>query len=234
MMIGARTAAWAKSGYTAKDYVQDGLIAMWDGIENAGWGQHNPNSTVWKDLVSGDYDFLLNAGKTLDFRNEGIDFDGGETNYDVAEIKNEIMVDGECTVEFVGLIRGTKYGVPFCFNSNGFRIATSPENDYRGFSFKGGRLTSVKNNIVHHENANVSCVLYTSKSVKNTYLNGRYLGENGDIISYETTKSGMIKIAYGNGVFNGVINCVRIYNRSLEQTEIAANYAIDKARFNLP
>ena len=31
MMLGARTAAWAKSGYTAKDYVQDGLIAMWDG-----------------------------------------------------------------------------------------------------------------------------------------------------------------------------------------------------------
>lgn len=38
MDIAARTRAWAKSGYTAKDYVQDGLVAMWDGIENAGWG----------------------------------------------------------------------------------------------------------------------------------------------------------------------------------------------------
>lgn len=38
--------------YTAKDYVQDGLVAMWDGIENAGWGVHDSNATVWKDLVS--------------------------------------------------------------------------------------------------------------------------------------------------------------------------------------
>ena len=53
MMLGARTAAWEKSGYTAKDYVQDGLIAMWDGIENAGWGVHDTNATVWKDLVGG-------------------------------------------------------------------------------------------------------------------------------------------------------------------------------------
>jgi hypothetical protein len=39
--------------YTAKDYIQDGLVAMWDGIENAGWGVHDPNATVWKDLVHG-------------------------------------------------------------------------------------------------------------------------------------------------------------------------------------
>lgn len=26
--------------YTASDYVQEGLVAMWDGIENAGLGEH--------------------------------------------------------------------------------------------------------------------------------------------------------------------------------------------------
>lgn len=36
---------------TAADYVQDGLIAMWDGIENAGWGIHDQNATFWKDLI---------------------------------------------------------------------------------------------------------------------------------------------------------------------------------------
>ena len=50
MMLGARTAVWAKSGSvvpTARDYVQDGLVAMWDGIENAGWGVHYYSDTVW-------------------------------------------------------------------------------------------------------------------------------------------------------------------------------------------
>ena len=59
MIIGARTAAWAKAGGgvpTASDYVQDGLVAMWDGIENAGWGVHDPNATTWKDLTGNGYD----------------------------------------------------------------------------------------------------------------------------------------------------------------------------------
>ena len=43
----------ANSGPTARDYVQDGLVAMWDGIENAGWGVHDPNATNWVDLVNG-------------------------------------------------------------------------------------------------------------------------------------------------------------------------------------
>lgn len=42
-----------KSGRTARDYVQDGLVAMWDGIENAGWGVHDDTATVWMDLVGG-------------------------------------------------------------------------------------------------------------------------------------------------------------------------------------
>ena len=31
----------------------------------------------------------------------------------------------------------------------------------------------------------------------------------------------------------GAFNCIRVYNRALADEEIAANYAIDKARFNL-
>ena len=28
----------AGGGLSTRSYVQDGLVAMWDGIENAGWG----------------------------------------------------------------------------------------------------------------------------------------------------------------------------------------------------
>lgn len=36
-------------------YVTDGLIAMWDGEWNAGPGIHDPQASVWKDLI-GDCD----------------------------------------------------------------------------------------------------------------------------------------------------------------------------------
>ncbi len=37
---------------TSADYVQAGLVAQWDGIDNAGTGAHNPGATIWKNLAA--------------------------------------------------------------------------------------------------------------------------------------------------------------------------------------
>ena len=50
--------AGTASAESAARYVQDGLLACWDGVENAGTGVHDPSTTVWKDL-SGNYAFTL-------------------------------------------------------------------------------------------------------------------------------------------------------------------------------
>ena len=53
LRMAQQAAIAAKSVPTARSYVQDGLVAMWDGIENAGWGVHDNNATNWVDLVNG-------------------------------------------------------------------------------------------------------------------------------------------------------------------------------------
>ena len=58
-MLGARTAAWAKSGggvLTASDMVLDGMLLGFDAIENGGFGITNPDSTTCTSLI-GDYTF---------------------------------------------------------------------------------------------------------------------------------------------------------------------------------
>ena len=45
---------------TSASYVQSGLIAQWDGIDNQGTGTHDPNATTWKDL-KGSLDMTLTA-----------------------------------------------------------------------------------------------------------------------------------------------------------------------------
>jgi hypothetical protein len=44
--------------YDSSSYVQSGLIAQWDGINNAGTGTHDPTATTWKDL-KGSLDMTL-------------------------------------------------------------------------------------------------------------------------------------------------------------------------------
>lgn len=49
--------------YTSASYVQrEHLIAQWDGIDNAGTGTHDPNATVWKDLVGSRHLTLKTGG----------------------------------------------------------------------------------------------------------------------------------------------------------------------------
>lgn len=36
---------------TTVDYISDGLIAMYDGIENVGLGTHDESATIWVDLI---------------------------------------------------------------------------------------------------------------------------------------------------------------------------------------
>ena len=43
---------------SARDYVQDGLVVMYDGIENAGYCAHSFESSAWKDLA-GRYDLVV-------------------------------------------------------------------------------------------------------------------------------------------------------------------------------
>ena len=47
------TSRWQPTIPTAADYVQDGLIALWDGVENIGWNSHSDTATTWIDLVNG-------------------------------------------------------------------------------------------------------------------------------------------------------------------------------------
>ena len=47
----AAGAAFTAEGVDAFSYVQKGLAACYDGIENAGAGTHDPNATMWVDLT---------------------------------------------------------------------------------------------------------------------------------------------------------------------------------------
>ena len=47
------------NGWTAYSYVQKGLKASYDGIDNAGTGTHDATVRTWKDLTGNGYDGTL-------------------------------------------------------------------------------------------------------------------------------------------------------------------------------
>lgn len=249
MLINLRNALMAgKRKPTAKDYVQNGLIAMWDGIENAGWGIHDPNATTWKDLI-GSYDGTVGANVVV--MDNCMSFNGnkGEANavkvgkvtfgspqfvtfetvfikdhdeevsvYDEAvfgqtESKTSMVsmfVKSKMKVQYKKLGASTDSAIEYGSTPFGMREMMSAS-----FRYASDKIQLFKDGVVMSSRTNDSTPIDMSSASYNFYIGGdAYKPEEYTLIGR---------------VFN-----LRIYSRALTADEIAANYAIDKARFGLP
>ena len=238
-MLGARGAAGVGAKLSAKDYVQNGLIAMWDGIENAGWGVHDPAATSIVDLVGGCGSLELNK-VSIEYYNHayiGNNFVGNEnyTNNYFAHLRGSV----EASQTMFGLASG--YTVEYCAETTGqsFYIWNNPlirisgrsnTGDTLGYQPTGGRIggTGMFGNGMY----------YGTTSIHGTY---DFVGTNSTVTCYVNTVSkGANSMSASGAAVDLIIGVckalysVRIYSRALAAAEIAANYAVDKARFDLP
>ena len=234
-MLGARTAAWAKSGGgvpTARDYVQDGLVAMWDGIENAGWGKHS------SDMILND---LLGGGAHIDFVNTSrgdcsILFDGRDEQTGMLNEYNYLNSQ-VLTIEFCVSLDSTKNQCFIQLSGSGNRhtLVAGVYNKSREL-FTGPTFSPIYN--ISELKIGTVSIQYGVGSFQSTkaYNNGVELSHIRD--EGFSTNSGLHSV--GNRQSNtsyamsGEFFSMRWYSRYLTDAEIAANYAIDKARFNLP
>ena len=224
-MIAARQIYLGRGGAklpTAADYVQNGIVAMWDGIENAGGGVHDPNATAWKDLVGG-YDFAI-PGSGASFTDDCVTLNNSSLSASLQEVaRPEFTI--ECIAESTGgtgawlWMKNPSWvgGALIGWQSDG--VCYFPW--YKIGSLGGQGLASVglawdSSNQVLYKDA--SAIASTARSIDSrNVLSSIYIGEY-------------------NGNKKTTMNChsIRLYSRALTAAEIAANYAVDKQRFNLP
>ena len=252
MLINMRNAMMMAGGkLSAKSYVQDGLVAMWDGIENAGWGVHDSNATVWKNLGSlgSAYDATRNAGT---FSEDGAVFVRSSGRSQVFSIPGYLLRDkmkGEWTYEVV-----------FTPDDGWFQTYSGiwGNHDESGKCLSGGQYIGSQFEFIIYKPAiklwtpqssffaagekyAVSQVASAIAGTGVTYCNNSEVASlssiNPTLNTYTNAGKTMIGAAYLNGndrVFDGIVHALRIYNRPLFAAELAANYAVDKARFGLP
>ena len=241
MMVGARTAAWAKAGGWINPYVTDGLASMFDSVWNVGGGLSDRTSDRWFDVVSPAYIEFENFKHHDDAKIEWTD-NAVEITYmngvghGMTPVLDAFYNIGSATIEFVARNNGNN-------NNRNYIFRSWSSGDYAIFSIYVG-----SHKVESNEQANPPRCL-TSKLASFSfvcdgsdtlfYRNGEYKG----VTSHDTFLQPTISdefIAIGNRyqfsdfTFLGAISSIRIYSKPLSAEEIAANYTIDKARFNLP
>ena len=248
MMLAARGAIRASGAKTARDYVQDGLIAMWDGIENAGWGTHDPNATPI-NLVSGESDFPFASFTDKQITDNSIVITGDSTYQSSASY----TIPGEApyvTLEAnVGMERddassstlnlwialgstGTSSSLNLYQQSS--KLVFARGNNY--FNFTESATSGSMNSAVYSAVASVDKSNDSSYNVGDYYKNGllAYSTNKTDWVfsSYYITNPAKLLIRVRAGT-KLVLRNLRFYSRALTADEISRNYAIDKERFNL-
>jgi len=228
--------------YSAKDYVQDGLVAMWDGIENVGWGIHDANTTTWIDLVGG-RTFLLTHGVVTpnavsvlgQMSSSKISYDTTKTYSVFHTCKFSNPTHTQANV-FTLLTTSTAFSVgAYSFDAN------VPVRLFRAVNWKNVVTASTwpDNDIYAGQFGITYSVLKSGESPKNIvvlYLDGvevYRLEGAASSFGYALGDSGNYYIDVSSSQLEQEVYNIRLYNRELTSDEIAANYEIDKVRFGL-
>ena len=222
-------------------YVQTGLVAMWDGIENAGWGTHDGSATSWTDLIgsvpmansSFGTDYAIPTGNTMSASN---------------------LYPFKITGDFT--LHGCLVNAPRAwYNSTEFGIGT-------GAGLENGFALSARDGAINYDvcyrksySGTVECKVTTGTSAGQAYscdivfdyaAKSYAVYVNGVQAGTATLPEGAwnldnVNCSIGYGIFNNFngmggfkTHNILYYSRALTAAEIAANYAIDKQRFNLP
>ena len=233
------------AGLDAANYVQEGLIAQWDGNENAGVGVSNPKATSWTELKGGLATTITGA---LTFTNNAALFDGNTYLRGNCAAATSAISNGAFTVEYY--VRPEcyrQYGALFSFgnagsgtryftlggdlNNNGFLAACQ----YKQSAWDGTK--SATGFTLYNDNRPILVTAIANGTRYYLYTNGVLVAGNlGGTVAKPPDTSFFIghynQVSSPQGNF--ACHAIRWYDRVLSEEEIRLNAAIDQVRFPTP
>ena len=228
MLLGARD-SFRTGGISARDYIQDGLVAMWDGIENAGWGIHDPNATVWTPLVGGEPLTLTNRAT---WRSD----------------------EGCLAMLTAGSVPAAAYGArsdwaPMQFEvvakwASGAMVLSFGSGSERMLIINGKQRCQGDSNVMHtapYSLANINTYSVRSSSTAIGSARAVYQNLSGPLANAGGNtwgRAGVLSVGARHPGsesyrFYGRVYSIRFYNRDLTAAEMRHNHEADKARFKL-
>ena len=224
----------AKTAITAKSYVQDGLLVLQDGIENVGWGVHDPNATEWVELIDGENNFKITD--TTKWTKDALitrPAVTSQTRIPRGVLTLEIVMDwGAWKISSNQM--NTRLYIPVANpvvgtykNTVMLKFLPMEINGQRVFVLGTyQQLPVVGDYFPRH----ISCSFGLDGVMTDIYFDGEpaTLG----LYEYQYVSSQVINLGCPNP--DGKIHCIRAYEGRISMETREHNYMIDKMRFNLP
>ena len=223
--------------FTATSYAKNGLVALYDGIENAGSGvAHASETDVWKDLSGNGYDATRGAGVVWE-ENCWTNNANGKP-FTLPLDVSEVLKTGTFTIEF--LVKPSRGNVRECFFSQ-YSPGFGMEHNSGSYSdgtlrlYWGGKpdIKATDCTVAANE---LAAITYTVKDGQHiVYKNGEQVFQKAAAIgSYPSDTTALVIGGENNRdymAFRGWWYAMRIYDRALSPAEVLSNNKIDRARY---
>lgn len=204
--------------FPALSYSLDGLLAMWDGLENTGFfAEHDSTTNVWKDLV-GTRDLTLVSGNANFISNAvaGVSRSSGKIASGAAACTNYKTIEFVCD-------RPPGTSMMMCAGDGNHIVASTSS---KILAQTGGKL------YITSPGSSTYAFTYNGSSPTAFFENGEPKTDYSGSDTWST--SGTLWLgAYGNNNYPyvGKIYAVRLYDRVLSDAEIMHHAKIDGERF---
>ena len=216
----------------SRSYVQEGIVAQWDGIENAGRGVHDASAANWTDLTGCGHNLTLSSGAS--FAENAFVFP--ENAHGIcASFANSTAVGGGdyASWDLAYTETSRAVAVPFIFgfgNWKGLCLYTSKNmlqtNNGKGWTLPADDLTLNEMHTVFADYGKAASMTATA-----CVFDGVSLSQSGSSDNWTQKTSGLGYANNSNWSFHGGLHALRLYNRSLTPAEVGLNRAIDLVRF---
>ena len=224
----------------ASAYVQSGLVAQWDGIENAGAGQHDPNATTWKNLKQGSVDFPLPSGCTVGDDSVTIPAKTKvttSTSVFPSETPDAHAGTYECYWATPAIPTSGSYGATVLFISDMSFLYRVDKDKFQGTArMADGKFYRHNFSYTATEQRSFHTVSYATMGTTTAdnafYLDGASrsgtVSGNGETMA-QTARTGLVH--HDTAAYPVIYKAARIYNRKLTEAEVIYNAAVDRLRF---
>lgn len=235
-------------------YVQRGLVAHWDAIDNAGVGQHDASATTWKDLTGNGFDWTLSGlGTDFSWADGSISMSGTRTTpvgmvsgKSYTDLKGKIV-----TMEFIFKAADVRSSVIF---STGVKtvnaIKTSANYDYTGIrTYKTEKMVGLFHEPTSDSGGKEMGYYFTAGTVSScqAIFSGNGTPDGISSLTVDGASHAVDKISNTFGMntdiclgnrntgssypFKGELMTIRIYSCRLSSSDLALNHAVDRVRF---
>ena len=227
----------ASADIPASAYIQDGLVAQYDGIDNAGTGTHDPNATTWKDLKGQGGDLSVSGLTEPTWDGKGLSFTAGGMYNETDTAKflctsNTLNLGDTFTIQMF-CNSGDKYDcrrwdvVPYV---NSYESWTSSSEGFLERINNANRF-SLKPWLADTDIIFTTVVGDKKHRFEIEPIGGTIQSVEGNLATCAVNNRLAFMKTNGANVRRKDCYSIRVYNRALTAKEIACNANIDKVRF---